>query len=149
MSHTTTIKAIKIKSISALRLAITELNAKGIQCTLAENVKPRAYSQEQVGMGVAPYVLQLKDSTYDVGFYRQEDGTYEARTDFWNGQVEKLLGAKCGDQARRDQARMGKLYQLYGIAAATEVARRAGHTVRRIENTETGQIKLEVTGNFA
>jgi hypothetical protein len=149
MSHTTTIKAIKIQSITALRMAVDDLNARGVTCTLVENVKPRAYFDDQVGMGVAPYVLQLTGAKYDIGFYASEDGSYEARTDFFGGSIEKMLGAKPGDVARAEQARMGKLYQLYGVAAATEAARKKGYMVRRIENKETGAIALDITGNFA
>jgi hypothetical protein len=149
MSHTTTIKAIKIQSITALRMAVEDLNARGTTCTLVENAKPRAYFEDQQGMGIAPYVLKLQGASYDIGFYLNEDGSYEARTDFFGGDIEKMLGAKAGDASRAEQARMGKLYQLYGVAAATEAARRKGHMVRRIENKETGEIKLEVTGNFA
>ena len=40
---------------------------------------------------------------------------------------------------------MGKLFQLYGVHAAMEAARRKGHMVRRI-NREDGRVALEVTG---
>lgn len=149
MSHTTTIRAIKITSISALRAAISDLNASGVACTLVENATPRAYFKEQQGMGVAPYVLQMTASRYDIGFYLAQDGSYEARTDFWGKDIENLLGAKAGDSTRTDQAKMGKLYQLYGVNAATEAARKRGHAVRRITNAEDGTIKLEITGAFA
>lgn len=146
MSHTTSIKAIKIVSVSALRAAVADLNTMGIRCSLVENVKPRAYFQDQQGMGVAPFVLKLDSAPYDIGFYRADDGTYEARTDFWSGAVEKVLGAKAGDASRRDQAKLGKLYQMYGVNAAAEAARAKGHMVRRITNADTGAIALEITG---
>jgi hypothetical protein len=146
VSHTTTIKAIKIASISALRMAVEDLNQQGVRCTLKENVKPRAYFSQQQGMGLAPYVLEMSGCDYDIGFYLSEDGkTYEARTDFWAGKIEQLLGAKPGDESRRDQAKMGKLYQAYGIAAATEAARKQGKMVRRIPQ-EDGTVALQITG---
>lgn len=148
MSHTTTIKAIKITSIDALRIAVNELKSQGIKCELAENVKPRSYSANQQGMGVAPYVLRIPDANYDVGFYQTDDGSYEARTDFFLGSVAKVLGVPAADRERAEQAQLGKLYQAYGIAVVEEQARRQGHSVRRIPQADGG-VKLTITGAFA
>lgn len=145
MSHTTAIHAVKIVSISALRAAITELNQTGVKCVLKENEKPRAFFTDQSGMGVAPYVLSLNDSPYDIGFYPAETGGYEARTDFWGGSVSKLLGAPASKPENAEQAKMGKLFSLYATHAATEQAVRKGLSVRRI-NTADGRIKLELSG---
>jgi hypothetical protein len=148
MSHTSAIKSISIQSVSALRAAVEELATTGVKCSLVENAKPRAYFSNQQGLGVADFVLQLHDAQYDVGFYKTEDGkSYEARTDFWGKSVESVLGACALSPENAMQAKLGKLYQLYGIAAATEQARKKGHMVRRIPGKD-GSIKLEVT-NFA
>lgn len=96
-------------------------------------------------MGHAEFVVQLDDSPYDIGLYKQDDGTYEARTDFWGGHVQQVLGAQASKPEKAEQARMGKLFQMYGIHAATEAAKRKGLAVRRIQG-ENGKIKLEVTG---
>ena len=145
MSHTTSIKSIKISSVSALRASVTELKGMGIRCALKENAKPRAYYQQQEGMGVADFVLELHDSKYDVGFYKQPDNTYEPRTDFFNSQVERVLGVKASDVAFTEQAKMGKFFQAYGVAAAMETARKQGHMVRKMTR-EDGTISLEITG---
>ena len=146
MSHTATVKSIKIQSINALRATIAELAASGIRCSLIENETPRAYYQNQAGMGQANFVIRLDDAPYDIGLYKTADGKgYEARTDFFAGHVERILGAKATTNESRDQARMGKLFQLYGVHAATEAARMKGHMVRRI-NGQDGKIKLEITG---
>lgn len=145
MSHTATVKSIAIQSITALRAAITELAQSGVRCSLLENETPRAYFPNQPGMGKADFVVKLDASPYDIGLYKREDGTYEARTDFFAGHIEKVLGAKPTTPANADQARMGKLFQLYGVHAAMEAARRKGHMVRRI-NREDGRVALEVTG---
>jgi hypothetical protein len=146
MSHTSTIRAIQIQSITALRRAITEMAAEGILITLSEGGKPRAYSANQEGMGVADYVVGLPGCKYDIGLYKTADGKgYEARTDFWNGEVERVLGATPTSIEARDQARMGKLFQRYGVCVAEDAARKQGHMVRRI-NKPTGVIALEVTG---
>ena len=98
-------------------------------------------------MGEAPYVISLPGAAYDIGLYLSEDGRgYETRTDFFGGSVERLLGTKATSPESREQARMGKLFQLYGVHAATEAARRKGHSVRRVTGTD-GKIKLEITGS--
>lgn len=146
MSHTSTVKSIKIQSITALRAALAELHASGVQCSLVEGGTPRAYFTNQDGMGKADYVIALPGATYDIGLYKTQDGNgYEARTDFFGGSIERLIGCKASSPESQQQARMGKLFQLYGVHAATEAARRKGHTVRRIAGAD-GKIKLEITG---
>lgn len=146
MSHTSAIKAIKITSITALQAAVSELaTSAGIRCRLTQDATPRAYFSNQAGMGKADYVLTLDDAPYDVGFYRQGDGSYEARTDFWGNHIERILGGKAVKPENAEQARMGKLFQLYSVHALTEQARRKGHSVRR-QVKDDGTISLVVTG---
>ena len=144
MSHTAVVKAIAIQSIAALNAAIAELNKTGVQCTLTPNATPRAYYSNQTGMGPADYVIGLKNSRYDIGLYKTDNG-YEARTDFWGGDVEKVLGAAASSPEKRDQARMGKLFQLYGVHAAMEEARRKGLMARRQTGSD-GKEQVIVTG---
>lgn len=146
MSHTTSIRSIKIQSIPALEAAVAELAGKGIRVSLISNATPRAYYQGQQGMGKADYVIQLADAPYDVGIYKDgENGGYEARTDFFMGSVEKILGARASSQEHVQQARMGKLFQAYAINAAQLEARRKGYSTRRIAGAD-GVEKLVVTG---
>lgn len=145
MSHTATIKAIKIQSIAALRAAVREMNETGIKCELLEDGKaPRAFYPDQPGMGPAPYVLKLTDCRYDIGFYAVEGG-YEARTDFWAGHVEKVVGAEACSIESKDQAKLGKMFQMYGIHATIEAARKKGHTVMR-KTGKDGAVQLIVSG---
>lgn len=146
MSHTTSIGGIKIANIDALEAAIAELANAGIKCSLVADSTPRAYFKDQQGMGRADYVIKLDNSRYDIGLYKQEDGSYEPRTDFWGGDVAKLLGGTAGAPEREQQAQLGKLFQMYGVHAATLEARRSGKMVRRVNDDVTGQIKLVVTG---
>lgn len=145
MSHTTSIKAIKIQSLSALRAAVAELNGLGVNCSIEENATPRAYFPDQPGLGLAPYVIRLRGSRYDIGLYPDGANGFEARTDFWGQDVEKLLGAPARTEASKEQAKLGRLFQTYGVHAAMEQARRKGHNVRRTTNTD-GSVKLVVTG---
>lgn len=148
MSHTSTIKSIVISSVTALRAAVEELARTGTACRLIEKAKPRAYFENQQGMGLADYVLQLDGASYDVGFYKQENNTYEPRTDFWGGSVERVLGTPCPANASAEVAerhKLGKLLQLYGVHVTMEQARRKGLACRRITGKD-GVIKLELTG---
>jgi len=151
MSHTTAIKGIKIQNIAALTAAIAELNGKGVKCSLAENATPRAYFPNQPGLGLADYVVRLDDAAYDVGLYKQEDGSYEARTDFWSSPstgkpVASILGGVATKPEYNEQSKMGRLFQAYGIHAAMHEARKQGKSVRRIDNEQTGEVKLVLTG---
>lgn len=147
MSHTATVKHVLISSISALREAVKELNTLGVKCSLVENAQPRAYFSNQSGMGTAPFVLSLGNGCpYDVGFYPTHDGKgYEARTDFYQGHVAKLLGVNGSDARSPGEQQLGKLFQLYAVHAASAVARAKGHMVSRRVKPD-GTITLEVTG---
>lgn len=147
MSHTSTVKSIAITNIAALRAAVDELAKSGIKISLIEKATPRAYFSNQAGMGLADYVVQIPDAKYDIGLYKKDDGSYEARTDFYGGTVERVLGATPTSKEAEGQAKMGKLFQMYGVHAATMAARAKGYMVRR-QAGENQQIKLVVTGNM-
>lgn len=144
MSHTATVSAIKIVSIPALRAAVADLAASGVRCELRENHTPRAYYKDQAGLGQADYVLVLHDSKYDVGFYKQADGAYRASTDFFNRQVENVLGAQASAPELTEQARMGKLFQNYSVHVTMETAKKQGHMVTRHQRAD-GTIALTLT----
>lgn len=149
MSHTTAIKAIKIVSIPALRAAVQELNKEGKRLTLIEcpnnPQSPRAYFSGQEGLGPAPYVIRVEDARYDIGIYPAEGGGYEARTDFWGGSVEKVVGVQACSATSKEQARLGSLFQMYAIHATMEQARKKGYSARRITGKD-GAVQIEMTG---
>lgn len=142
MSHTTTIDAIKITDVQALRSACNELKASGVNVDLIENATPRAYSTGQ--MSQADFVVKLNDTKFDVGLYKQ-DNEYVAKCDFWNGYVESVLGAPQGAGESPQQAKLGKLYQAYAVNAAENAAVQQGYTVQRSEQAD-GSMLLQVTG---
>lgn len=147
MSHTTTVNSIKITDINALRSAVEELSRLGMRISLKQDATPRAYYSEQEGMGLADYVVQLDDSKYDIGLYKSKDGHYEARTDFYSGSVESVLGVQAGEGEDVSQARMGKLYQMYAVHAAEQQAFRQGYTASRHEMADgTLQVRVAVNG---
>lgn len=126
---------------------MNELNAKGVKCTLVKDGTPRAYYQNQQGLGKADYVLQLKDAPYDIGFYhdREKKGMV-ARTDLFMGHVSRVIGSKAAAGESQAQAAMGRLYQTYAIHAATRKAVQQGMSVSRI-NGPDGAVRL-VIGNI-
>ena len=65
---------------------------------------------------------------------QQPDGTFGLTTDWWNGHVEKEVGAN-----------FGKLLQLYGVHKATTEARKKGLSVLR-QPQRNGNIKLVLLG---
>ncbi len=147
MSHTTTIDSVVISDERALTLAVQELKTRhGINCELVTNTKPRAYYNNQNGMEEnAPYVVKLEDSRYDIGFYRKEDGTLEARYDAWGEDIHKILGVEAEVDTPEGQSHLGKLYQEYAVAAATRSAQAQGYMVDRSLKTN-GEVQLTVQG---
>lgn len=146
MSHTSKIAGPAIRNIVILQAAVAAMAAQGIRCSLKENATPRAYFKDQAGMGKAPIVLELPDATYDIGFYLKEDGTYEPRTDFYNGSVAKCLGAKPLEGVSKDQAALGKLFQHYQAQATLTQARSQGLDARVMAPDAEGNMRILVTG---
>ncbi len=148
MSHTTTVDNVEIKDVGALLAAVNELKANGVNCDMLENQIPRAYYGKQAGMETpAEHVLKLHDSRYDVGFYKQADGTYQPRCDLWGGDISRQLGVTPTDSIGREQAALGKLLNLYSVHAVSRKALAQGYRVQRI-NAEDGGVQLNITGNM-
>ena len=144
MSHTSTINAVVISDVAALRAAIDELKRNGVKCDLLENAVPRAYYTNQAGLEQAPYVVQLHDARYDVGLYAREDGKgFEARADLFLNSVQGQIGSERSDGESHEQAAMGKLFNLYAVHAATRKATQQGYRVTRI-NKANGAVQLQI-----
>lgn len=132
--------------VEALKAAVNELCSKGVKCSLIKGGTPRAYYQNQQGMGAADYVLKLDDCPYDIGFYRDDAKKgLVARTDLFMGHVARVLGAQPNANESQGQAALGKLYQTYAVHAATRKAVQQGMTVRRANNND-GSVRLVVSG---
>lgn len=142
MSHTTEINTIVFNDIEALKLAVRDLQAAGVKCALKTKAKPRAYYADQQGMGMADYVLELQDSPYDVGFYKDEKAKgYVARTDLFAGHVQRVLGAPLLKGEKPEQAAMGRMYHAYAVNAAVRQATKQGYSVRRVTKAD-GSVQL-------
>jgi len=144
MSHTTTIKGVKIKDEAAIRSAVQELRSQGININLLENVKPRMYSAAQAdALGVCEYVLHLPDCRYDVALKKQEDGTFAPAFDEWQGHVAGQLGAACpmpNTPEGKAQHQIGKFMQAYGKHAVVNKARNMGQTVQDVRMVNGKQV---------
>lgn len=127
-----------------MRAAIEELQSQGVRANLIENATPRAYYNDQAGLGLAPYVIQLPQARYDIGVYQDGDG-YEMRTDFYGGSVAKEVGVVACSAATAEQAKLGKIFQYYALNAAEEQARNQGLMTQRVTGNE-GAIELVLTG---
>lgn len=150
MSHTTKLKSIAIRDISALRSAVAEIKASGVECELVEKQTPRMYSpQQEKDLGVCDYVLRLPNSRYDVGFEKQQDGSYIPVFDDWNNQVGSQIGAACpmpGTKEGNAQHAIGRFMQSYLKHATTNIARAKGQMVQSCHVNPNGEIKLVLSG---
>jgi hypothetical protein len=124
MSHFTTIKT-QIRDIEALRRACAELGL-----SLLQTAEARGYANQNK---TGDYVIRLK-GPYDIALGKNEDGSYELATDWWDGHVEKEAGPN-----------FGKLLQLYGVHKAILEARKKGLSVLR-RAKQDGSIKLILIG---
>lgn len=146
MSHTTTIKSVTIKDVAALKAAVKELQAAGVDCTLEENQKPRMYYQNQHPQN-SDYVLRLGNCPYDVGFDKQEDGSYAAVFDEWGGHIHKKIGAAVGEcETTSPEHAIGRLMQLYSKNAAINAATAQGYMVEGCTTDKNGNLQLQIIG---
>lgn len=133
MSHTTLIKSIAIKSITALLRAIEELQANGVKCSVKRNVKPRMYYADQ--HKACDYVLHLENCQYDIGFeFDAETQAYIPVFDEYRNYVRDYIGNK--DDTK--EGCIGKLLEAYSKAAVIETAEEQGYQVTSVSKAENG-----------
>ena len=149
MSHTTRLKSVVIRDVTALRQAAAELKNMGVSCALEENQAPRMYSVAQANE--CAFVLRLQNGEYDVGFEKQKDGTYVPVFDEFMGYVANEIGA--GDSCPmpntpegKAQHQIGKFFQQYSKHAAINVAVMQGYTVESALTEKDGTINLVLAG---
>ncbi len=124
MSHFTMITT-QIKDIEALRKACEEMGL-----SLSQGIEARGYGANR---HTGEHVIVLK-GPYDIAVNRQPDGTFGLTTDWWDGHVEKEVGAN-----------YGKLLQLYGVWKTALEATRKGYMVTR-QGLKNGSIKVLLSG---
>lgn len=127
MSHTTSIRNSPIKSVTALRKAITRLQEQGINVSIEENAVPRMYYQQQMAKHVkakqdqaeragqphnglrfhdnpdeCDFVIRLQDSYYDIGLIYNKHGELEAFFDDYNHASYSVPATQTGKGPIRD-----------------------------------------------
>lgn len=144
MSHTTQITSVRITDINALESAAEKLRAEGVNCQIVRDQKPRMYYENQHGK--CDYVLSLPDSRYDVGFDKQEDGSYVPVYDEWANQIKDQIGAACpvDNEGDRSLCHIGKFMQYYAVDAAINAATAQGYYVESAETDEQGNVQLVI-----
>lgn len=172
MSHTTLVKTVQIKSDSALQAMAVELRRLGIDVELVRNEVPRLYYKDQIARTLVrdgkpmrfhqnveecDYVLRVKDSFYDVGFLKDNEGNYVPLFDDfpygspYNAPGKKALKDVIGTKPPADCPKedlqtysIGKMLQAYSLCAATEACLDSGYSVIGSSFDNNGQIVLEV-----
>lgn len=141
MSHTTTVKA-DIRSVAAIKAAVSELKKAGVNIELLTNVKPRMYYADQ-HPNPSEFVLKLPDSRYDIGLDKQSNGTYAMAFDAWGGDIQKHVGdMRCSDNAMKPVARF---VQTYTKHAAIQAAMAKGYSVSGCTvDAKTGAVNLTI-----
>jgi len=150
MSHVTRVGGVKIKDVAAMKSAVQELVKKGVRCELVENQVPRMHGEaEHRRVGKCEYVLKLHSGSYDVGFKKQTDGTYEAVIDTYGSHVGKQIGAACpmpNTAEGRAQHQMGQFMQQYTRHAVINAERAKGRMVEDCIIDAQGKMHLTISG---
>ena len=153
MSHTTTLKTIQIKSVAALQEAVEFLSSQGINCELQQNVVPRMYYDNQVGK--CDYVLKLRDCAYDVGFQKQDDGSYLPVYDSWAGHLQNVIGSPTTceiptTEEGRQAASVARLLDCYAVHAAKKELEDSGayYNYTVLYNDQDGSYTLEAEESY-
>jgi len=155
MSHTTKIKSVPIRDRQAIAAAVAELRRGGVNVELETNAEPRMYYADQLKNQLGredekcDYVLRLKDSKYDVGLIKEEDGTFSPVFDSWAGHVKTQLGAtRLPDEATEDSKKLmpiGKFMQAYSKHAAMNAAVAKGYRVNSATTDANGNVQLRLS----
>ena len=94
-------------------------------------------------------MLRLNESQYDVGFQKQEDGSYVPVYDEWAGQIANQLAnpkaAKATSDDEQHARSIGLLLQEYGAAAAKNAALSQGLILEEETQDEHGNYQLVFT----
>lgn len=151
MSHTTTLKGVQIKSASAIRKAVEDLKAEGVNISLVENATPRMYYREQEReIGKCEFVLKMPQASYDVGLkWNEKEKQYDAILDTWANSVHSQIGASCPmpmSAGEKGEHAIGRFTQRYGVNAAKEAASAQGYYVDGETVDEDGNIQLVIAG---
>ncbi len=150
MSHTVSLSTVPIRSITALRAAITALAATGINISLEENATPRNYYRDQYQRHlkrpneVADFVIRLPDAHYDIGLLKEEDGTYSTHFDDYGhpGHLNER-----GKKAIKDILGIPAPGMTEHWSGQKKNPLQAQHSVAKFLNSYTEHAALEIAGS--
>ena len=139
--------------MAAFESACQAMRQKGVVFDVIKNATPRMYYSEQAAqVGQCDMVLRLKNSRYDVGFKRQDNGDLVPVFDGWDNDIRNTgigTAAACpipNSPAAQEQAHIGSFMQEYSKHAAINAATANGYMVESVEtNPETGEQTLVLT----
>lgn len=142
MSHNVLIANVKITSLSALRRAISELQAKGIQISLDNKQTFRTYPGQSTKCNLC---ISLPGENHDIGLRLQSDGSYLPVYDPFGMSVNGA-GISCsihrGDSYDPQRSRIGQLLQLYSTCVAEDQMLAQGYQAVREYDETTGEMYL-------
>ena len=131
---------------------IVNMRAEGINCSLDRNAIPSMYYAQQ--HGACDYVMRLPNAQYggkqfDVGFDKQEDGTYVPVFDEWGQAVGKEVGAGAAcpmptTPEGKAQHQIGRFMQHYAKNAAINAAAQQGYAVESCAQDADGNYQVVI-----
>lgn len=153
MSHNVAIKGVAIKSLSALKTAISVLRVEqGIPVTFHEGTTHfrTYYGQDDR----CDHMIDVAGANHQIGVKKNADGEYQLVFDPYSSGgkgIGSFLGVPPDPKVKVDVAdfqqhnaahAVGKLTQMYTVCVTEETLREDGMSVERMFNEQTGNYDL-------
>lgn len=143
MSHTTRVRAVKVKDLNALEAAVQTLaRERNIDIRFERDTGARLWSTSPK----CAAVVKVPGCRFDLGFEQQEDGSYAPVFDAHGGYLAKFLGG--GQSIAKTPEEMtlsniGGIMQAYTREVLTRTAQMQGAMINS-HTTEDGTLVLQI-----
>jgi hypothetical protein len=141
MSHNVLISNVKITNLDALRRAIQELSAEGINVAFLEQKTFRTYRGQS---NKCDFCVSLPDQSYDVGFQLQRDGSYipicDASMMPKDGSSISCAWRQGDSHQDWNRIAIGKLVQRYTTCVTEDTFAMQGFPTTRELDMNTGDV---------
>ncbi len=127
MSHFTKC-ALKVTNLVALKRALAEMGLTFSEAEVGQHVYVRGYKGAKENADVV-----VNMGKYDIGFVKQEDGTYQMVADWWGIEVTGH-----GTQEEFEE----KVNQQYAYQRVVIACEEQGYTMEETKTEETGTISV-------